>query len=225
MAAIRILSLPVSGYNGTAVPNRFFQQAGAARDLAVVVPGLNYTCDMPLLYYPARLLVERGADVLQVHADYTLPAFQSRERMEQVAWLGQDAQGAVQAGSKQRSYDRLILIGKSIGTLSLAYLVTQGGYAAAITIWLTPLLRQPWLVQAAAQCRGPALFVAGTGDSTYDPGALQTILQATGARSFILEGANHSLEIPGMLQRSVAWMSEYLWEIEQFLNSVTPPVS
>lgn len=219
MAEIRIISLPVSGYNSTAVPNRFFQQTGAARDLAVVLPGLNYTCDMPLLYYPARLLVEHGADVLQVHANYTLPAFQSRERVEQVAWLGQDAQGAVEAGMKQRFYERLILIGKSIGTLSLAYLVTQGGYATATTIWLTPLLRQPWLAQAAAQCRGPALFVAGTGDPTYDPAAMEKIQQATGARTFILERANHSLEIPGELQRSVAWMSEYIQEIERFLET------
>ena len=219
MAETRIFSLPIFGYNSTAVPNRFFQQPRTARDLAVVLPGLNYTCDMPLLYYPARLLVEHGADVLQVHADYTLPAFQSKERVEQVAWLGQDAQGAVQAGMKQRLYERLILIGKSIGTLSLAYLVTQGSYATATTIWLTPLLRQPWLVQAASQCRGPALFVAGGGDSTYDPASLKAIQQATGARSFILEGANHSLEIPGELQRSVAWMSEYLQEIDRFLES------
>src|SRR5512144_3131343 len=129
MADTRILSLPILGYNSTDVPNRFFQQTRAARELAVLLPGLNYTCDMPLLYYPARLLVERGADVLQVHADYTLPAFQSKERVEQVAWLGQDAQAAVQVCMRQRPYERLILIGKSIGTLGLAYLVTQGGYA------------------------------------------------------------------------------------------------
>ena len=219
MAEIRFLSLPISGYNGKAVPNRFFQQAGATRELAVLLPGLNYTCDMPLLYYPARLLVEHGADVLQVHADYTLPAFQSMERMEQVAWLGQDAQAAVQAGMKQRAYDRLILIGKSIGTLSLAYLVAQAGYASATTTWLTPLLRQLWLVQAAAQCRGPALLVAGSGDTTYDPAALEKIRQATEASTLIHEGANHSLEIPGQLRRSVAWLSEYIQEIERFLEA------
>jgi predicted alpha/beta-hydrolase family hydrolase len=218
MADIKITSLPISGYGGGTVPNRFFQQAGTARALAVVLPGLNYTCDMPLLYYPARLLVEHGADVLQVHVDYTLPAFQSKERAEQAAWLGLDAQAAVQAGMKPRKYERLILIGKSIGTLSLAYLVAQGGYATATTIWLTPLLRQPLLVQAASQCQGPALFVAGTGDTTYEPAVLAKILEATGAKSFILEEANHSLEIPGDLRRSVAWMSEYIHEIERFLN-------
>jgi pimeloyl-ACP methyl ester carboxylesterase len=217
MAETRILSLPILGYNSTSVPNRFFQQTRTARDLAVLLPGLNYTCDMPLLYYPSRLLVEHGADVLQVHADYTLPDFQSKERVEQVAWLGQDAQAAVQVGRKQRAYKRLILIGKSIGTLSLAYLVTQGGYATATTIWLTPLLRQPWLVQAASKCQGPALLVAGTGDSTFDPAELRNVQQATGARTFILEGANHSLEIPGELHRSVAWMNEYVQVIERFL--------
>ena len=136
MAETRIHSLSIFGYGGEAVLNRFFQQAGTARDLAVILPGLNYTCDMPLLYYPARLLVERGADVLQIHSNYTLSAFQSLERKEQIDCLGQDALGAIQTGMKQRLYDRLILIGKSIGTLSLAYLVAQAGYATATTIWL-----------------------------------------------------------------------------------------
>lgn len=218
MSEVKIISLPIFGYSGEAVPNRFFQQTSAARDLAILLPGLNYTCDMPLLYYPARLLVERGADVLQLRVDYTRPEFQSRERPEQVAWMGEDARAAVQAGIGQRNYDRLVLIGKSIGTLGLAYLVTQGGLATATTIWLTPLLRQPWLVQAAQQCRGPALFVAGTGDSTYDPAALEKVQQATGAKSFILEGANHSLEIPGELDRSIAWIGKYVQEIDSFLS-------
>ena len=218
MADINLTSLPISGHSGEAVPNRFFRQTGAVQDLAILFPGLNYTCDMPLLYYPARLLVERGADVLQLRVDYTRPEFQSRERPEQVLWMGEDARAAAQAGMGQRNYDRLVLIGKSIGTFSLAYLVTQGGYSAATTIWLTPLLRQPWLVQAASQCRGPALFVAGTGDTTYDPAALVRIREATGARALILDGGNHSLEVPGELDRSIAWIGKYVQEIKSFLS-------
>ena len=69
MAEIRIGSLSISGYGDKAVPNRFFQQVGFASELVVLLPGLNYSCDLPLLYYPMRLLVERGADVLQLRTD------------------------------------------------------------------------------------------------------------------------------------------------------------
>ena len=217
MAEIEITQLPIRGHSGVALPNRFFRQAGKARELALVLPGLNYTADNPLLYYPTRLLAERGADVLQVRADYTHSEFQALERLEQMRWLGADAQAAVQAGQSQRDYGRLILIGKSIGTLTEAYLVSQCGCAQATTIWLTPLLRQPWLVDAALQCRGRALFIAGTGDRTYDQEALQRIQDATGARALLLPGANHSLEIAGDLQQSLKFMQEILQTIADFL--------
>jgi dienelactone hydrolase len=217
MTEIEITHVDIHRPSGEALPNCFFRQAGEASELALVLPGLNYTADMPLLYYPARLLVERGADVLQVQADYTRPDFQSLDRMEQMRWLGNDAQAALKAGQSQRDYRRLILIGKSIGTLTLAYLVSLGGYAQATTIWLTPLLRQPWLVEAALQCRGRALFIAGTGDRTYDSEALQRIQDATGARTLLLPGANHSLEITGDLQQSLKFMQEIVQTIGDFL--------
>jgi len=218
MAEIEIGNLVIAGQRGEPVPNRFLRQAGAANELAVILPGLNYTCDMPLLYYPTRLLMERGADVLQLHADYTAPAFQSRSRLEQVAQLGQEAREAIKAGWAQRAYSRLVLIGKSIGTLGLAYLVTQASYAGATTIWLTPLLRQPWLVQSAMQCSGPALFVAGGGDATYDPVALNMIQDANHAQALILEQANHSLEIPGDPSGSIRLMGKIIDVMGRFLS-------
>lgn len=217
MSEINIYNLMIQGYTDKALPNRFFRQTGEANDLALVLPGLNYTADMPLLYYPTRLLVERGADVLQVRADYTRPDFQALNRLEQMRWLGADAQAALQAGQRQGDYRRLILLGKSIGTMTMAYLVSLGGYPQATTIWLTPLLRQPWLVEAAMQCRAHALFIVGTGDRTYDQEALERVQDAIAARTLLLPGANHSLEIAGDLQQSLKFMQEILQTIADFL--------
>jgi hypothetical protein len=217
MAEIVIDKLSIAGHEELPVANRFFRQSGAAETLAVIFPGLNYTCDMPLLYYPARLLAELGADVLQLHTDYTGAAFQSQSRLDQVAWMGQDALAAVKAGQKQRPYSRLVLVGKSIGTLVLAYLVAQAGYANATTIWLTPLLRQPWLVQSAMLCTGPALFVAGSGDMAYDQVALNMIQEAISSRSLIIDHANHSLEIQGDLPGSIRFIYQLIETMSRFL--------
>ena len=105
-------------------------------------------CDLPN-FRLARLALQRGADVLQLHTDYTRPDFQAASPQERMAWLAADAQAAVEVGRAQRGYSRLILIAKSIGTLALAHLVTQEACADAATIWLTPLLRRPYLVEAA----------------------------------------------------------------------------
>jgi len=124
MTEIRILSIPISGYNSTTVPNRFFQQTGAARTLAVVLPGLNYTCDMPLLYYPSRLLVEHGADVLQVQADYTLrPSSPGSASNRWPAGAGRPGGGpSWHEAARLRAPDPDRQIHRHVG---LAYLVTR----------------------------------------------------------------------------------------------------
>src|SRR5919201_1355743 len=65
-----VTTLAITGYRDEPVPHTFLRQDQAARHLAILLPGIGYTCAMPLLYYPARLLLARGADVLRVEYAY-----------------------------------------------------------------------------------------------------------------------------------------------------------
>lgn len=198
------------------MPNRFFRQEGTAQRLAVLFPGVQYTCDMPLLYYPLKLLLDRGVEVLQVRADYTLPAYQSLPQAERATWLAEDAKAVEKAARLQGKYERLVLVGKSIGTIALASLVPHE--PEAVTIWLTPLLRNPLVVTAAKQNRGAALFVAGTADDLYDPAALDKIRTATQAEAQLIEGGNHSLEIAGDFFASLHALEQVMQAIVRFLD-------
>ena len=221
MSAFNYTTISISGYNGKSVPNVFLQQKESADTLAIMFPGLRYTCDMPLLYYPSRLFAQRGADVLQVNSDYTQPEYQSASQGEQADWLTADAQAALRAGKAQRNYKRLILMGKSIGTLALAHLVSKSIEKGTITIWLTPLLRQQPLVSAALLFKGPALYIAGTGDPIFASGPMQRIQDATGAETLIVEGADHSMEIPGDLLQSIQIMERILRGTANFLDKLS----
>jgi predicted alpha/beta-hydrolase family hydrolase len=216
MPDLKITSIPISGYAGKTVPNRFFRQEGAARALAVLFPGLNYTCDMPLLFYPMKLLLERGAEVLQVRTDYTMPAYRSLPPEERAAWLAADARAVVQVARLQGEYARLVLAGKSIGTIALASLVPLE--PQAVTIWLTPLLRNPLVTAAAEQNRGAALFVAGTSDDLYDTAALKRIQAATQTKAELVEGGDHSLEIDGDFFASLRALEQVMQAIAGFLD-------
>lgn len=220
MVEPEITSLTINGLGGRVVPNRFFRCRDGAGALAVLFPGLRYTCDMPLLYYPTRLLLQRGADVLQLHTDYTSSKFQDLTRLEQAAIIGDDALTAVKVGLAERQYKILVLMGKSIGTLALAQLVASGLNLEPAVIWLTPLLHQPLLVNAALQARGAALFICGTGDSTYHAAALAQICQQTAAQALLLENANHSLETPGDVAHSLQMMQQILQAEMAFLDKV-----
>lgn len=215
MPDLNIISLSISGYAGNPLPNRFFRQEGAMT-LALLFPGLRYSCDMPLLYYPLKLLLERGTEVLQVRADYTLPAYLSLSPGERAAWLAADARAALQVARVQGKYTRLVLVGKSIGTVALASLVPHE--PDAVAIWLTPLLGNPQVVAAAEGSRGAALFVAGTSDDLYHAPALEKIRLATQAETLLIEGGDHSLEIAGDFNASLNALVKVMGAIDGFLE-------
>lgn len=131
-------SIPISGYQARSVANVFIQQPQVTSTLAVIFPGVNYSCDMPLLYYTARWLIQRNSDVLNLHTEYSQPEYRSLSPAQRAEWISADATACVKAALGYREYQKLILIGKSIGTLSLATLVSQEIGAGATTVWLTP---------------------------------------------------------------------------------------
>ncbi|HLE15712.1 MAG TPA: hypothetical protein VI776_13275 [Anaerolineales bacterium] len=215
-----ITSLEISRQDGGSVPNRYYRQAGSPQALAVLFPGLRYTCDKPLLHYTTSALTTLGMDVLQLWTDYNRAEFASLSQAEQVLWYLEDARSALQTGQGQRTYSRLVLVGKSIGTLTMALLVGQGdsAYIQASTIWLTPLLNLPIVAQAAQSLQGKALIAGGSGDATFDLQILQAIRAQRNVKILVFEGANHSLEIPGEPRRSVQILGEVVQGIADLFS-------
>jgi dienelactone hydrolase len=217
--------LSIEALDKNPLPNRFYRQEnGQASHLALILPGLLYTCDKPLLYYPTQLLQWRGADVLQLWRDYSDQYSTSVSREEQAGSIMSDCQALLEAGRSQKDYAGYILVGKSLGTIGLAYLLSQLAGETVAAIWLTPLLQQPRLVQAAANASAPGLFIAGSGDPNYDADAMARIRQTTGAESLIIRGADHSMEIRGDMTRSLFAMQKVLQGIADFLDSCLPEI-
>jgi hypothetical protein len=214
-----ITKLEIAGFAGKPLPNRFFRQEQDAARLGIVLPGLGYNSDMPLLYYPAKLLVERGADLLQLRPDYNTQEFLSLSGEERARRAFADATAALHAGLAERRYQHVTLVGKSIGTMALAHLLaTEARLAGAVTVWLTPLLRIPQVAEVASRFPGPALYVAGTADPNFDADVMARVQQATGAHTLIVPDADHSMEIRGDLLRSVGVLQQIVHAIAGFLD-------
>lgn len=219
MAEYSIGPIDIQGHSNKPVPNRLFRNVGPANGLAILFPGLRYTCDMPLFFYPMKLMLQRGFDVLQLHTDYTSPVFSQSSPDRQIDWMGSDAWAAVEAASNQRSYDSCLLMGKSIGTLAQSVLLLEHpDLRSNPTIWLTPLFRLPLIEQATQQLNGPALYVAGTGDTTYDANRLDYLKHNNAAETLIFEDADHSLEIPGNLDESLVTLQKFVQGLADFID-------
>jgi hypothetical protein len=212
-------TLTIQGYRDEAVPNRFLRPESAIDQLAVLLPGLGYTLDMPLFYYAGNLLLDRGWDVLWVEYVYnTRPEFQTLPKSERDQWLLADTTAAWRAGLSQRRYERVVLIGKSLGTLAMGHLLTTADPPPnAGAVWLTPLLSNERLRQQIQLYGGPSLFVIGTADPHFDPVVLEQMQVATVGEAVVARNANHGMDIPGDPIASVRALERVVEALSRFL--------
>jgi predicted alpha/beta-hydrolase family hydrolase len=212
-------TLTIQGYRDEPVPNRFLRPEGAIDHLAVLLPGFGYTLDMPLFYYAENLLQERGWDVLRVEYAYNMrPEFQTLPEQERDRWLLADTTAAWRAGLGQRTYERVVLIGKSLGTLAMGHLLTMGDLPPAIgAVWLTPLLTKERLRQQISRYGGPSLFVIGTADPHFDPVVLEQMQVATTGEAVVVKNADHGMDIAGDPIASVRAVERVVEALGRFL--------
>jgi hypothetical protein len=212
-------TLKINGYRGLEVPNSFIESGPSAGRVAVVFPGLRYSARMPALYYPGLVMLSKGANVLQVDYDYTQTEFRNLSEVEQSRWIAADASAAVRAARTGGRYQRITLIGKSIGTIALGTLLAaEPGLEQADFIWLTPILQNSRIRQSMMSRRHHGLFVIGTADGQYDPSLLDEVLQATGGEGLVLPGADHGLEIEGNPLESVRCMEKIVVALDRFVG-------
>ena len=212
-------TLEIVGYREEHVPNTFFQNDSEASHLAMVLPGMGYTCQMPLLYYPSKLLREMGADVLWVEyaynhrADYQALSEEAREQ-----WLFADVTAASRTALAQRAYKEITVIGKSIGTLGMMQLLAhEWDLIEAKALWLTPLLKREQLRHVLRHHTGNSLTIIGSADPHYDAKWISEMRLAPVHQLLVVDDANHSVEVTDTL-KSVEIMGQVMRRMQDFLT-------
>ena len=108
------------------------QHEGDPARCAVLLPGVRYFSQAPLLWFAREAAQARGWSVVEV--DERAPADQ-----EPFAWMREQAQRALDATDAELT----VVVGKSLGSVA-APMVTGPA------VWLTPLLVRPEIVEALA---------------------------------------------------------------------------
>ena len=143
---------------------------------AVVLPGVRYFSQAPLLWFAREAAQARGWSVVEV--DERAPGDQ-----EPFAWMREQAQRALDATDAELT----VVVGKSLGSVA-APMVTGPA------VWLTPLLVRPEIVEALASASAPALLVGSNADPTWGDGQLP---DNPALEVLELEGLDHSLQVKG----------------------------
>jgi hypothetical protein len=198
------------------VPNMWLRTDGDGHSLALFLPGYGYTSVGPVLRYPLLWFTEHGIDTLTV--DYSF------DHLAQGADAGehafQSAAAVLSAVMHEHRYTRLVLVGKSLGTPAMARLMLERDVQPAACVWLTPILSNRQVVEAAARPVPKSLYIIGTADSLYDESVLQAVIDASKGHALVVENANHSLEIEGDVRATLAVASRLLGAIEACLADI-----
>lgn len=214
------VTLSIKTATGRGLDNRFFAADHANGWLALLLPGLGYSADMPLLYYSKLLLLNRGVDVLQLMPATLSEEFQALDGSDRQDWLRADMLAGLHTGLAQRNYRGIVLVGKSIGSIAVALgLETAQSSLPTLAVWLTPLFRETVVMDAAHSCKDASFFLCGGADSTYLHDNLDAILkQNTKAIACVIPGADHSLELGGDEEGTFHAIQEGMQALARFLD-------
>jgi len=214
-----ISCIEIDAHQEIPISNKFIKHKTPSNGLALIFPGLRYTCDMPLLYFSTGLLLEMGCDVLQLWIDPDAPDFERISQAELTQQLLEYSKALLIAGKNGGAYSDLILVGKSLGTLTMTLLLTnEQAFLNETTIWFTPLLNLPPVSQIILSLSGPTFVVGGGADPTFEQEAVSQIKSMPNTTISVLEDANHSLEIPGDPIRSLQILSQVMTDLAGFTS-------
>jgi pimeloyl-ACP methyl ester carboxylesterase len=218
---MELSSLNAVGYKNQQVPNTFMIQPTPTGHLGIILPGYRHSVDMADLHYAGRILLEQGADLLQVEYAYYRTDFMKQPNSEQDKWISSDVFAICNAAFSHRSYRQITFVGKSLGTLAMGHLLADRRFQRATCVWSTPLLTVEWLRSRIEQVHPRSLFIVGTADKFYKPDLLKDLENVTNGRAVIIESANHGLQIPGSISKSLAALNQIVQALQEFLSEGT----
>ncbi|MFG1845650.1 alpha/beta fold hydrolase [Micromonospora carbonacea] len=166
---------------------------------AVLIPGRGYDTRAPLFAYVGEALRRIGFDTHEI--TWQVPSDLGADRAG--PWVAEQVAPALAEPAH-------LLVGKSLGSFAAPFAADRGLPA----VWLTPLLRRADVTEALARATAPFLLVGGTADALWDG------TQARRLSPHVLEvdGADHSLLVPGPLARSAEVLGMVCTAVEEFLG-------
>jgi hypothetical protein len=112
-----------------------------------------------------------------------------------------------------------VLAGKSLGTRSIAYLMSRYPELSEVkTILLTPIMSDPTLIEIMRESKSNSLVVIGTADPFYDIDTIELIQDNIAMKCYVVMDANHGLQIQNDLQKSLVVLQGVVQEISILLK-------
>jgi hypothetical protein len=174
---------------------------------------------MPLLYFHGKLLLSLGYDVLLIKYDYpNNEGFLAISEEEQTNWLLEDGKAIFECANGIGTYEETVVIGKSLGTFMMANSMQIPENSSTKLIWLTPLIRNETVRNFLTETNFPSKIIIGTADPHNDQSGIAKIGLNRKVEIDLYGGADHSMEVPNNMKRSMEIIESITRKSEVFLT-------
>ena len=164
------------------------------KKIAVLFPGIGYTCDKPLLYYAGKIAVSKGYELVKVeYGNFPSGIKGNKEKMEKAFQCGLEQTEDILKDICWEEYEDILFVSKSIGTVISSAFARQHQLPVK-NILFTPL-RQTFLF---ADENG--IVFHGTADPWAETKDITEECKKLNLPLILIEQGNHSLETGDILE-------------------------
>lgn len=179
--------------------------------LAVLFPGIGYTCDKPLLYYSRKLFTSLGYDIVACeYGGFPDGVRGNADKMKQCFTMALSQAEATLVSVDFHAYDEVVFVAKSVGT-AVAGAFNEKYQVGARLIIMTPV------VATFKYVTDDAIVFHGTSDPWAETPAVTEACERLNLPLILTEGANHSLET-GDLNTDLATIEKTMQQISAWIN-------
>ncbi|HHD2752648.1 TPA: alpha/beta hydrolase [Clostridium perfringens] len=198
----------IKSYWGVELSPRFIDAGG--KKLCVILPGIGYCLDRSYLDYSKQLAKEIGYDVLEVEYGYQINRSEFNIEKEFSIMVSESLEVIDNAIDKE--YEEVLIIGKSIGTSVQSFLNKDLSrrFKNIKNIYISPINK----TLDEFNIESNSLVITGDEDPLLSIANRMNIEKRDDVESFIIEGANHALDIEGNIMKTIDGLKESL-EIER----------
>lgn len=193
--------------------------------IAVIFPGIGYTCDKPLLYFAAKLAKKYGYEVKRVeYGNFPKKVKGNRVYMEQSFESAKAQTKEILKDIRWSDYEDILFISKSIGTIVAAHYIkkhhlneqkTDGRRVRSISF--TPL------ADTFVFAEGDGIMFHGTSDPWVDNSDdIIRGCEKIGQPLYLTDDGNHSLET-GNVMTDIANLSKIMDVVDSYIASTSEP--
>lgn len=164
------------------------------KKIAVLFPGIGYTCEKPLLYYAGKLAAAKGYEIVKVeYGNFPSGIKGNKEKMEAAFYSGLEQAEDILKEIHWEEYEEILFLSKSVGT------IISSAYSKKYDLNVRNVLFTP-LSQTFLFADKNGIVFHGTADPWAKTEEILEECEKLNLPVMLTESGNHSLETGDVLK-------------------------